>query len=108
MTALGKMPFGQNYLAASVGPIMNDPIFTDVRDRSNANFLWFIKFERSFTEAEQEIAAQASAETEKFLEPETPVSATIISFPTRAAATPKRKAAGKGSSPSSSSGSSDE
>lgn len=108
MTALGKMPFGQNYLAASVGPIMNDPIFTDVRDRSNANFLWFIKFERSFTEAEQEIAAQTSAETEKFLEPETPVSATIISFPTRAAATPKRKAAGKGSSPSSSSDSSDE
>ena len=34
---------------------MTDPIFTDVRDRSNANFLWFIKFERSFKETEQEL-----------------------------------------------------
>ncbi len=55
LSALGAMPFGKNYLAAHAVTIMNDPIFTDVRDRSNANFLWFIKFERSFRETEQEL-----------------------------------------------------
>lgn len=52
---IGALPFGKNYLAEHSYTIMNDPIFTDVRDRSNANFLWFIKFERSFKEAEQEL-----------------------------------------------------
>lgn len=51
--ALGSMPFGKNYLAPYVSTIMNDAIFTEVRDRSNANFLWFIKFERSFRETER-------------------------------------------------------
>lgn len=52
---LGEQPFGKNYLAAYAQMILNDPVFTDVRDRSNANFLWFIKFERSFVEVEQEL-----------------------------------------------------
>lgn len=55
ITQLGEQPFGKNYLAPYAQMILNDPIFTDVRDRSNANFLWFIKFERSFDEAEQEL-----------------------------------------------------
>jgi hypothetical protein len=53
IAALGAMPFGKNYLAEHALTIMEDAIFTDVRDRSNANFLWFIKFERSFRETEQ-------------------------------------------------------
>ncbi|HRQ61581.1 MAG TPA: hypothetical protein PLO23_08755, partial [Alphaproteobacteria bacterium] len=53
IAALGSLPFGKNYLAVHAGTILSDPIFTDVRDRSNANFLWFIKFERSFRETEQ-------------------------------------------------------
>ena len=53
--ALGEQPYGKNYLAPYAQMIMNDPIFTDVRDRSNANFLWFIKFEREFSETEQEL-----------------------------------------------------
>lgn len=53
--ALGSVPFGKNYLAQYVATIMGDALFTDVRDRSNANFLWFIKFERSFREAEQDL-----------------------------------------------------
>ncbi len=53
--ALGGMPFGKNYLAPYVQTILNDALFTEVRDRSNANFLWFIKFERSFRESEQEL-----------------------------------------------------
>lgn len=46
---------GRNYLAPYVQSIMNDALFTEIRDRSNANFLWFIKFERSFRETEQEL-----------------------------------------------------
>jgi hypothetical protein len=53
--ALGTMPYGKNYLANHTMTILDDPIFNDVRDRSNANFLWFIKFERSFRETEHEL-----------------------------------------------------
>lgn len=57
---LGSVPFGKNYLAPYAQLIMSDPIFTDVRDRSNANFLWFIKFEKSFRETEQELQGEES------------------------------------------------
>ena len=57
IAALGEMPFGKNYLANHAAAIMQDPVFTDVRDRSNANFLWFIKFERTFRETEHELQA---------------------------------------------------
>jgi hypothetical protein len=53
--ALGSMPFGKNYLATHVQTLLNDPLFREVKDRSNANFLWFVKFERSFREMEQEL-----------------------------------------------------
>ena len=52
ISALGAQPFGKNYLASSARMIVEDPVFTEVRDRSNANFLWFVKFERSFSETE--------------------------------------------------------
>ncbi len=57
IAALGEMPFGKNYLSGHAAAIMDDPVFTDVRDRSNANFLWFIKFERTFRETEHELQA---------------------------------------------------
>jgi hypothetical protein len=63
ITALGEQPFGKNYLAPYAQMIMNDPVFTEVRDRSNANFLWFIKFERSFMETEREL--QSSSQNQK-------------------------------------------
>lgn len=44
----GDIPAGKNYLSGLIDIILTDPLFTEVRDRSNANFLWFIKFERSF------------------------------------------------------------
>jgi len=60
--ALGSQPQenggGKNYLSQYVSAIMNDALFTEIRDRSNANFLWFIKFERSFRETEQELQTQ--------------------------------------------------
>jgi len=53
--ALGEQPYGKNYLARFTDLIINDPLFTDVRDRSNANFLWFVKFEHAYNEAEQDL-----------------------------------------------------
>ncbi len=52
IAALGVMPFGKNYLAEHATTILSDSLFTEIRDRANANFLWFIKFERSFRDAE--------------------------------------------------------
>ncbi len=60
LVALGSMPFGKNYLAPFVTTVLSDPVFAEVRDRSNANFLWFIKFERSFREAEQDLQTSSS------------------------------------------------
>ena len=62
ISALGCMPFGKNYLAEHAMTIMDDAIFTEVRDRSNANFLWFIKFERTFRETEQELQIKGSSQ----------------------------------------------
>lgn len=49
---LGQLPNGRNYLAMSTDRLPTDPMYATVEDRSNANFLWFIKFERSFQEKE--------------------------------------------------------
>ncbi len=75
LKALGKMPFGGNYLLPIAPTMISDPVFTDVRDRSNANFLWFIKFERSFAAAEKEVPAPQ----EKAKKPK----AEIIAFPAK-------------------------
>lgn len=75
LRALGKVPFGQNYIESVAQQIIVDPVFTDVRDRSNANFLWFIKFERSFTEAEKEASPSSKTVAD--------ASAQILSFPSQ-------------------------
>lgn len=77
LKALGKVPFGQNYLTSAVQQIVADPVFTDVRDRANANFLWFIKFERSFTEAEREMRPEFSSA------PKPAPSGLVIALPNR-------------------------
>ena len=58
ISALGTMPYGKNYLSTHAPTIIADPLFNEVRDRSNANFLWFIKFERSFRETERELQTE--------------------------------------------------
>ena len=63
ISALGNMPFGKNYLSEHALIIMNDPVFSEVRDRSNANFLWFIKFERRFKETEQHLQSESDLST---------------------------------------------
>ncbi len=63
IAALGEMPFGKNYLGKYAHIIIDDPIFMEVRDRSSANFLWFLKFERSFKEAERELQRDSDLST---------------------------------------------
>lgn len=58
IAALGEQTLGKNYLAEMAGTLLSDPIFSEVRDRSNANFLWFVKFERSFNQTEQALQAE--------------------------------------------------
>ncbi len=60
--ALGKNPYGNNYLSPHIQLLVEDPIFSEVRDRSNANFLWFVKFESSFAQAEQELQLDKSTD----------------------------------------------
>lgn len=87
LVALGKMPFGENYIARSIPQIMADSVFTDVRDRSNANFLWFIKFERSFKDAEAELGKTSSTSSVKMVKLDTlkadKPTADIIPMPVR-------------------------
>lgn len=67
ISALGEQPYGKNYLAPFARMIIEDPIFTEVRDRSNANFLWFIKFERSFRETEQVLQSEEGTQRDDIL-----------------------------------------
>jgi len=55
IVALGARPLGANYLSSIAPGIMNDTLYGEVRDRSNANFLWFITFERRMDKMEQEL-----------------------------------------------------
>ncbi len=102
LNALGKMPFGDNYLAKSANQILADTVFTEVRDRSNANFLWFIKFERSFRDGEEEIsrtttentASPSAVRTTKMkARQESKPSAEIIALPQRPVHIEERKTA---------------
>jgi len=58
VAGLGNRPMGRNYLSAIVTQIMTDTMYSEVRDRSNANFLWFITFERRMNEVEQNLHTQ--------------------------------------------------
>lgn len=64
ISGLGRRPDAQNYLAPIMMQIMNDAIYGEVRDRSNANFLWFVTFERRMSEMEQELQEDAKQSQE--------------------------------------------
>lgn len=56
LAQISQLPFGEtSYLRNYLNVVMSDPIFTEVRKRENANFLWFIKFESSFRKTEDEL-----------------------------------------------------
>lgn len=56
---LGEMPQGSNYLSIKGKRTPTDQAYATIEDRSNANFLWFIKFERSFQEKELEMLKES-------------------------------------------------
>lgn len=60
ISGMTEMPSGKNYLSGSMSQIVEDPLYAEIRDRSNANFLWFIKFERSFRDSEQNLQEKSS------------------------------------------------
>ncbi len=59
---MGELPNGSNYLSLRSKRPPTDMCYSTIEDRSNANFLWFIKFERSFQEKELQML-QASVKT---------------------------------------------
>lgn len=61
IAGLGHMPIGKNYLSNMAQSILNDPMYCEIRDRSNANFLWFIKFEQSFRETERDLQQKGAS-----------------------------------------------
>lgn len=66
---LGELPHGRNYLSMPSERTPTDMCYATVEDRSNANFLWFIKFERSFQEKELQMiedSVKMSAEVVEF------------------------------------------
>lgn len=54
LVGYGILPNGSNYIALK--PV--DLKYSTVENRSNTNFLWFIKFERSFHKKAEEMAAE--------------------------------------------------
>lgn len=59
--AVADMPHGRNYLSLSGHKPPTDRDYVTVEDRSNANFLWFIKFERSFQARERELMKNSAS-----------------------------------------------
>lgn len=55
---IGEVPGDKNYMNAVGEKPMPGTSFAAVNDRSNANFLWFVKFERSFQETEKELISK--------------------------------------------------
>ena len=99
LSALGSLPYGKNYLSPHAATILADPMFTDVRDRSNANFLWFIKFEQSFRQTERDLQEMEGHNVLSQQDPaqnDTRTSATILHLPTRDAKESRGQQTGTG------------
>lgn len=60
---LGQMPGGENYLTRRHDRPPTSTDYMQIEDRSNANFLWFIKFERSFQQKEKEMLEESVRRT---------------------------------------------
>lgn len=70
---IADLPEGRNYMNLQGYRNPRHEDYTDVEDRSNANFLWFVKFERNFQQKEQDMMAESLA-----------LSAEVIDFTKRA------------------------
>jgi len=68
LSQLGDMPFSTNYIAADKEALPVDDKYSKVEDRSNANFLWFIKFERQYQAKEFEMTKEVTQESAKVVD----------------------------------------
>ena len=59
MARMADMPGGRNYLTISGHRSPMHAEYMEVEDRSNANFLWFVKFERNFQEHEEQLLEES-------------------------------------------------
>src|SRR5690606_19831551 len=55
LMSFGQLPLGGHYMNQAGARRPTDIFYHAVDDRSNANFLWFIKFERSFLQKERQL-----------------------------------------------------
>lgn len=79
LRTIGERGIGRNYLLDHMMNLTSDGFYGDVRDRSNANFLWFVKFERSYRAAETHLEEQKK--TEEVAAPMAGSGAVILAFP---------------------------
>ncbi len=56
---IGHTPYGSNYMSVKGQKSPMHEEYSEVLDRSNANFLWFVKFERNFQQKENEMLEQS-------------------------------------------------
>ncbi len=63
--AIGQVPGGRNYIKAMEEKPLPETEYAVVRDRSNANFLWFVKFEKSFQETELRMLEEERQEKQR-------------------------------------------
>lgn len=68
ITQLGDMPFSSNYIAVDKDVLPIDEKYCKIEDRSNANFLWFIKFERQYQAKEIGMVQEVERETAEILQ----------------------------------------
>lgn len=64
---MGEMPFSSNYLFVTGKPSPKDSSYYKVEDRSNANFLWFVKFECQYKEKEILMVKEVVKESAKIV-----------------------------------------
>jgi len=68
LAKLGDMPFSTNYIKADRNTLPTDPTYYKIEDRSNANFLWFIKFERQYQAKEVEMTKEVTKESAEIVD----------------------------------------
>jgi len=83
---IGDRGLGRNYLLDHMATLLEDGFYGEVRDRSNANFLWFVKFERSYRAAEEAVEAQKQSA------PQAQDTGSVLAFPDIMRKTRKGKA----------------
>ena len=65
LEAIGQIPQGGNYMNGMEEKPLPGTEYGIVRDRSNANFLWFVKFEKSFQETELKMLEEEREEQKR-------------------------------------------